>query len=96
MVITIYNVQPHTTYFKANTKRTTLIDHIISNNPNRIIHEDVLPTDDISDHETQYILLNIKKERFATEVYIRDEKNCNMDAFIKDFYDASFKCRVHV
>lgn len=49
---------------KPTRKLKTLIDHIITNIPNKVIRTDVLETDEISDHDTPYILSNIKKERF--------------------------------
>lgn len=44
-------------------KQKSLIDHI-SSNTNKIIHRDVINTDEISDHDTPFVILNIKKERF--------------------------------
>jgi len=48
-------------------------------------HNDVLPTDKISDHDTPYILVNIKKERFEPRYkFIRDDKNLDMNSYIND------------
>lgn len=61
-------------------KLKTLIDHIITNIPIKVIRTDVLATDEISDHDTPYIMTNIKKERFEPRYkFIRDEKNCNLE-----------------
>jgi hypothetical protein len=38
----------------TQTSCTTLIDHIISNNPKRITHTDVLPCSSVSDHDAPY------------------------------------------
>ena len=60
---------------KPTRKGKKLIDHVISNLPN-IIHEDILPCDDISDHDAPYIICNERKPRFEPRYkYIRNEKN---------------------
>ena len=70
--------KPCTTYILKATRKA-LILHIISNIPKRI-HEDVLPTDDISYHDILHILLNVLNEI----KHIRDNENCDMEAFIKN------------
>ena len=45
-------------------KGKSLIDHICSNGPNKLIHNDIIYTDEISDHDTPFVILNIKKERY--------------------------------
>ena len=71
---------------KPTRKRKTLIDHISSNIKSKEIHHDVINTDEISDHDTPYVILNIKKERFEKRYkYVRNEKNLNMNNYIADF-----------
>ena len=41
----------------------TLIDHVISTNPNGVIHYDIVRTEEISDHKALYVIFNIKKEK---------------------------------
>ena len=42
----------------------TLIDHISSNISTKLIHCNVISTDEISDNDEPYAIFNIKKERF--------------------------------
>ena len=44
-------------------KLKTLIAHVISTIPDRVIHHDVCNTEEISDHDTPYVIFNIKKEK---------------------------------
>lgn len=60
------------------------IDHIITN-LNNVQFKDVLPCDEISDHDAPYILADIKKPKFEPRhKYMRIEKNFNKDAFVYD------------
>ena len=45
-------------------KSKTLIVHVISTIADRVIHHDVLNTEEISDHDTPYVIFNIKKEKY--------------------------------
>jgi len=82
-ILNSYNLYQHVT--KPTRKGKTLIDHLITNIPNKVNHNDVLPTDKISDHDTPYILVNIKKERFEPRYkFIRDDKNLDMNSYIND------------
>ena len=56
-----FSLDQHTT--KATRKNKTLIDHISSSMNNKLLHTDVLMTDEISDHNAPYGIFNIKKER---------------------------------
>ena len=58
-----FNLHQHMT--KPTRKGKSLIDHICSNIPKKLIHSDVIYTDEISDHDTPFAVLNIKKERYA-------------------------------
>ena len=44
-------------------KSKTLSDHVISTIPDRVIHHDVLNTEELSDRDTLYVIFNIKKEK---------------------------------
>ena len=64
----------------------TLIDHIVSNYPNRITHTDVLPCALVSDHDEPYVCINVRTERFQPRFkYIRNEKTFDPVAFQNDF-----------
>ena len=79
-----FSLQQHTT--KATRKNKTLIDHIISNMNNKLLHTDVLMTDEISDHDTPFGILNIKEQRYEPRYkYIKNEKDLNMNDYVADF-----------
>ena len=61
-IIHSFNLHQHIT--KPIRKGKSLIDHICSNVPNKLIHNDIIYTDEISDHDTPFVILNIKKERY--------------------------------
>ena len=68
------------------TRNDSLIDHVISNIPSKVIHQNVLPCDEISDHDAPYVIMNIRKEKFEKRYkYIRDEKQLNLNSFVTDF-----------
>ena len=58
--------------------------HICSNVPNKLIHNDVMYTNEISDHDTPFVILNIKKQRYKPR-YIRDERKVNMNQYVNDY-----------
>ena len=61
---------------KPTRNNKTLIDHICSNIPTKVVHSDALHTDEISDHDIPYSILNVKKERYEQRYkYIRSEKD---------------------
>ena len=50
------------------------------------MHSDVLHTDEISDHDTPYAILNVKKERYEQRYkYIRSEKDIDINSYVSDF-----------
>ena len=54
-----FNLRQHIT--KPTWKGKSLIDYICSNVPKKLIHNHVIYTDEISDHDTPFVILNIKK-----------------------------------
>ena len=71
---------------KPTRKNKTLIDHICSNIPTKVVHSDVLHTDEISDHDMPYTILNVKKERYEQRYkYIRSEKDIDINSYVSDF-----------
>ena len=77
-------MQQHGT--KQTRKGKTLIDHICSNIPSKLIHCYVIYADEMSDHDCPYTIFNIKKESFEPRYnYIRIEKSLNMNNYISDF-----------
>ena len=76
-----FNLHQHIT--KPTKKGKSLIDHICSNVRNKLIHNDVTYTDEISDHDTPFVILNMKKEpRYK---YIRDERKVYINQYDNDF-----------
>ena len=76
---------------KPTRKRKTLIDHIVTNIPNKLLSTDVLDTDEISDQDTPYAIMNVKKEKFEPRYkYIRDERNFNKADFREDYSQLPF------
>ena len=61
-IIHSFNLHQHIT--KPMRKGKSLIDHICSNVPNKLIHNYIIYTDEISDHDTTFVILNIKNERY--------------------------------
>ena len=53
---------------------------------NKLLHTDVLMTNEISDYDTPYGIFNIKKERYEPRYkYIRNEKDLSMNDYFADF-----------
>ena len=57
-LLNTFSLHQHIT--KATRKSKTLIDHISSNMDNKLLHTDVLMTDEISDRDTPYGILHQK------------------------------------
>ena len=71
---------------KPTRNGKTLIDHICSNIPSKLIHGDVIYAGKISDHDSPYTIFNVEKERFEPRYkYIRIEENLNLNNYISDF-----------
>ena len=85
-ILSSLNLHQHVTKPTRTTKNSsTLIDHIISNSPERITFTDVLPCPLLSDHDAVYACVNIKVTRIQPRYkYIRDELNFDETAFIED------------
>ena len=71
---------------KPTRMQKTLIDHIITNIPEKLIHQNVVLADEIGDHDLPYVILNIRKQKFEKRYkYIRDEKHFDLSKYRKDF-----------
>ena len=76
---------------RTTDKTSTLIDHIISNLPERNPHTDVLPCPLVSDQDAVYATINIKVTRFQIRhKFIRNLKNFDESSFIEDFKTLPF------
>ena len=56
-------------------KSKTLIDHVISTIPNGVIHDDIVHTEEISDHDAPYVIFTIKKKstNHARNLYVTEK-----------------------
>lgn len=64
----------------------TLTDYIITNIPEKLIHQNVVLADEIGDHDLPDVILNIKKQKFEKRYkYIRDEKSINLSKYLKEY-----------
>ena len=72
---------------RATRKDKTLIDHIMSTIPEKIVYENIVPCDTIiSDHDAPYTIINIRKQKFENRYkVIRDEKSFNLLNYKEDF-----------
>ena len=83
-ILESFNLTQHIT--KPTRKAKTLIDHIITNVNTKLIAEDIVPCDEISDHDAPFCIFKISKPRFEPRYkYIRDERSLIMKDFISDF-----------
>ena len=63
-----------------------LIDHLITNHPQRISDTGIIPCSIVSDHDGIYACVNVRVPRFqARYKYIWDIKHLNEESFIEDF-----------
>ena len=64
----------------------TLVDHLISNDPQKITHTDVLPCSSISDHDAVYATVNVRVKKYLPPYkFICNMKNFDKNAYQKDF-----------
>ena len=67
-ILHTFCLQQHVT--KPTRKGKTLIDHISTNIPTKLLHCDVINTDEISDHDCPYAIFNIKKRTISKTIQI--------------------------
>ena len=68
------------------SKELKNIDHIISTIAIGVIHRDILHTEEISNHDTPYVIFNIRKEKYQPRYkFIRNEKTLDMNSYTSDF-----------
>jgi exonuclease III len=71
---------------KPTRHGTALIDHIITNQMSKLIHADVVPCDEISDHDAPFCIFKIKPNIYEPRFkYVRDERSLSMKDFVEDF-----------
>ena len=80
-----FNLHQHIT--KLMRKSKSLIDYVCTNVPNKLIKNDVIYTNEISDGDTPFvILINIKKEHYELcYKHIRDKRKVDMNQYVNDF-----------
>ena len=61
-ILDAYRLTQHISYLTRHGK--SLTGHINTNIPKKVICENVLPCETISDHDALFVVLNIKKQKF--------------------------------
>ena len=76
---------------RVSRHSSSLIDHIVTNRPNRITHTGILPCSIVSDHDGIFACANVRIERFKPRYkFIRYMKNFDEQAFVDDLEQAPF------
>ena len=71
---------------RATRTSKTLIDHIITNHPQRVTNTGIIPCSIVSDHDVIYTCVNLRPPWFhPCYKFIRDFRNFNEDMFKEDF-----------
>ena len=71
---------------RVTSTSRTLVDHLISNDPQKITHTDVLPCSSISDHDAVYATVNVPVKKYLPQhKFICNMKNFDKNAYQKDF-----------
>ena len=64
----------------------TLIDHFITNHPQKVTNTGIIPCSIVSDHDAIYACVNVRLPRFQPRYkFIRDIRNFNEDVSKEDF-----------
>ena len=83
-ILDAYGLTQHISYPTRHGKPLT--DNISTDIPKKVICENVIPCETISDHDTPFVVLNIKREKFQPRYkFVCDEKSFNFENYIKDF-----------
>ena len=83
-ILDTYGLTQHISY--PTRHRKSLIDHISTNIPKKVICENVIPCKAISDHDPPFVALKIKKQKFQPRYkFVRGEKSFNLENCINDF-----------
>ena len=83
-ILNTYGLTQHISYPTRHGK--SLIDYISTNISKKVICENVIPCETISDHDAPFVVLNIKKQKFQPRYkFLHDEKSFNLENYIKDF-----------
>ena len=83
-ILDTYNLKQHI----SNPTRhdTVLIDHIISTDSLKLVHEGIVYCDEISDHDAPFAIFKNSPAKYETRYkFVRDERTLSMDDFVKDF-----------
>ena len=71
---------------RARRTSKTLIDHIITNHPQRVTNTGIIPCSIVNDHDVIYTCVNLRPPWFhPCYKFIRDFRNFNEDMFKEDF-----------
>ena len=82
-LLSSHNLNQH---MKKPTRKTTILDHIITNSIAKVKNVNVIPCPEVSDHDAPFITLLTKFAPFeARYKIIRDVKNFRQQDFIDSF-----------
>ena len=77
---------------KRTRMQKTLIDHIITNIPEKLTHRNVVLADEIRDHDLPYVILNIRKKNSKGVISIFVTKNASFVKISERFFRDSYEC----
>ena len=82
---------------KPTRMQKTLIDHIITNILEKLIHQNVVLADEIGDHDLPYVILNIRKQKFEKRYkYIVMQNASTWQNIIKIFHRFIWVLSIHL
>ena len=82
-LLSSHNLNQHVKKF---TRKTAILDHIITNSIAKVKNVNVIPCPEVSDHDAPYITLSTKFAPFEPRYkIIRDMKNFRQQDFIDSF-----------
>ena len=83
-ILDAYRLTQYISYPTRDGK--SLIDHINTNIPQKVICENIMPCETISDHDAPFVVLTIKKQKFQPRYkFVHGEKSFNLENYINDF-----------
>ena len=86
-ILDVFGVTQVVTHPTSITKTTkTLIDHLITNYPQKVTDTGIVPCSIISDHDAIFACINVCLPRFQPQFkHLRDMKDFKEESFVEDF-----------
>ena len=84
-ILDAFNLRQHGT--QPTRKSKSLIDHIISSQDLKLLDNDLVFCDEISDHDAPFCIFKVSKMKYEPRFkFIRDERRLNIKNYIADFH----------